>query len=74
MQNDLSNTSVPPDELVQFLKLSLDKRIDEYLRRLALFTVQAANLAEHVASLPQGMHTLVGHNASQLSASRASSW
>ncbi len=29
--------------------------------------LQAANLAEHVASLPQGMHTLVGHNASQLS-------
>ena len=24
-------------------------------------------MAEHVASLPQGMHTLVGHNASQLS-------
>jgi subfamily B ATP-binding cassette protein MsbA len=27
----------------------------------------AANLAEHVAALPQGMHTLVGHNATQLS-------
>ncbi|AVO47830.1 lipid A export permease/ATP-binding protein MsbA [Melaminivora suipulveris] len=27
----------------------------------------AANLAEHVATLPQGMHTLVGHNATQLS-------
>ena len=27
----------------------------------------AANLAEHVAGLPQGMHTLVGHNATQLS-------
>ena len=27
----------------------------------------AANLAEHVASLPQGMHTVVGHNATQLS-------
>ena len=27
----------------------------------------AANLAEHVASLPQGIHTLVGHNATQLS-------
>lgn len=27
----------------------------------------AANLAEHVAALPQGMHTLVGHNAAQLS-------
>ena len=29
--------------------------------------LQAANLAEHVAALPQGMHTLVGHNAAQLS-------
>ncbi len=29
--------------------------------------LQAANLAEHVASLPQGMHTVVGHNAVQLS-------
>ena len=29
--------------------------------------LQAANLAEHVADLPQGMHTLVGHNAAQLS-------
>ena len=27
----------------------------------------AANLAEHVSGLPQGMHTLVGHNATQLS-------
>ncbi|MBW7832960.1 MAG: lipid A export permease/ATP-binding protein MsbA [Simplicispira suum] len=27
----------------------------------------AANLAEHVAGLPQGMHTQVGHNAVQLS-------
>ncbi len=26
-----------------------------------------ANLAEHVNALPQGMHTLVGHNATQLS-------
>lgn len=29
--------------------------------------LQAANLAEHIASLPQGMHTVVGHNATQLS-------
>ena len=29
--------------------------------------LQAANLAEHVAALPQGMHTMVGHNATQLS-------
>ncbi len=27
----------------------------------------ASNLGEHVATLPQGMHTLVGHNATQLS-------
>ena len=27
----------------------------------------AANLAQHVAALPQGMHTVVGHNATQLS-------
>jgi len=27
----------------------------------------AANLAEHVAGLPQGIHTVVGHNATQLS-------
>ena len=27
----------------------------------------AANLAEHVATLPQGVHTIVGHNATQLS-------
>ena len=29
--------------------------------------LDAANLAGHVAALPQGMHTLVGHNATQLS-------
>ena len=29
--------------------------------------LQAANLAEHIAALPQGMHTMVGHNATQLS-------
>ena len=27
----------------------------------------AANLAQHVAALPQGLHTIVGHNATQLS-------
>jgi subfamily B ATP-binding cassette protein MsbA len=27
----------------------------------------AANLADHVAALPQGIHTVVGHNATQLS-------
>lgn len=29
--------------------------------------LQAANLAEHIAALPQGIHTVVGHNATQLS-------
>ncbi|GAB3365986.1 MULTISPECIES: lipid A export permease/ATP-binding protein MsbA [Giesbergeria] len=29
--------------------------------------LEAANLAAHVAALPQGMHTPVGHNATQLS-------
>ncbi len=29
--------------------------------------LEAANLSTHVASMPQGMHTLVGHNAVQLS-------
>ncbi len=29
--------------------------------------LEAANLAEHVAALPEGMDTLVGHNATQLS-------
>jgi subfamily B ATP-binding cassette protein MsbA len=29
--------------------------------------LQAANLAEHIDRLPQGMHTLLGHNATQLS-------
>ncbi|MBP6599358.1 MAG: lipid A export permease/ATP-binding protein MsbA [Giesbergeria sp.] len=27
----------------------------------------AANLAEHIAALPQGIHTVLGHNAAQLS-------
>jgi subfamily B ATP-binding cassette protein MsbA len=29
--------------------------------------LQAANLAEHIERLPQGVHTLLGHNATQLS-------
>ncbi|MFT4242814.1 MAG: lipid A export permease/ATP-binding protein MsbA [Acidovorax sp.] len=29
--------------------------------------LDAANLSAHVAALPQGMHTVVGHNATQLS-------
>ena len=29
--------------------------------------LDAANLADHVAAMPQGMHTTVGHNAAQMS-------
>lgn len=36
---------VPPEELARFLELSLDPQTDEYLRRLALFAVQSADLA-----------------------------
>ena len=36
-----------------------ERRVDDCLA--------AANLAEHVAALPQGIHTVVGHNATQLS-------
>lgn len=32
-----------------------------------LACLEAANLADHVASLAQGIHTIVGHNATQLS-------
>ena len=44
--------------------ISLGLAVDEARVQHCL---QAANLAEHVAALPQGMHTLVGHNAAQLS-------
>lgn len=44
--------------------VALGGPIDEARVRQCL---EAANLAEHVASLPGGMHTLVGHNATQLS-------
>jgi subfamily B ATP-binding cassette protein MsbA len=33
----------------------------------ALECLKAANLGDHLNTLPQGMHTLVGHNASELS-------
>ena len=33
----------------------------------ALECLKAANLGDHLSTLPQGMHTLVGHNASELS-------
>jgi subfamily B ATP-binding cassette protein MsbA len=33
----------------------------------ALESLKAANLGDHLSSLPHGMHTLVGHNASELS-------
>jgi subfamily B ATP-binding cassette protein MsbA len=44
--------------------VALGAPLDEARVRACL---EAANLAGHVASLPQGMHTLVGHNATQLS-------
>jgi len=44
--------------------VALGGSIDETRVRECL---EAANLAEHIASLRQGMHTLVGHNATQLS-------
>ena len=44
--------------------ISLGLSVDEQRVQHCL---EAANLAEHVAALPQGMHTLVGHNAIQLS-------
>ena len=40
---------------------------DEVDERRVLECLAAANLAEHVASLPRGIHTVVGHNATQLS-------
>lgn len=44
--------------------VALGKPLDENRVQACL---EAANLAEHVTGLPQGMHTLVGHNAAQLS-------
>ncbi|RYF39118.1 MAG: ATP-binding cassette domain-containing protein, partial [Comamonadaceae bacterium] len=44
--------------------VALGGNIDEVRVQACLV---AANLAEHVAALPQGLHTLVGHNATQLS-------
>lgn len=44
--------------------VALGGQIDEARVQACL---AAANLAEHVAALPQGMRTLVGHNATQLS-------
>ncbi|SDM36730.1 ATP-binding cassette, subfamily B, MsbA [Oryzisolibacter propanilivorax] len=44
--------------------VALGGTIDEERVRACLV---AANLAEHIAALPQGMHTVVGHNATQLS-------
>ena len=44
--------------------MALGQAIDRDRVQAAL---QAANLAEHVARLPQGMDTVVGHNATQLS-------
>lgn len=44
--------------------VALGHSVDEQRVRDCL---DAANLATHVAALPQGIHTLVGHNATQLS-------
>ena len=44
--------------------VALGADIDEARLWAAL---EAANLASHVRGMPQGMHTVVGHNASQLS-------
>lgn len=44
--------------------VALGRTVDE---RRVHECLAAANLAEHVAALPQGIHTVVGHNATQLS-------
>ena len=44
--------------------VALGHAVDE---RKVLACLAAANLADHVASLAQGIHTVVGHNATQLS-------
>ena len=44
--------------------VALGASVDEQRVQACL---DAANLAAHVAALPQGMHTVVGHNATQLS-------
>ncbi|MBV7540590.1 lipid A export permease/ATP-binding protein MsbA [Acidovorax sp. sic0104] len=44
--------------------VALGRTVDE---KRVLDCLEAANLAAHVAALPQGIHTMVGHNATQLS-------
>ncbi|CAN7449160.1 lipid A export permease/ATP-binding protein MsbA [Acidovorax sp. Leaf78] len=44
--------------------VALGHAVDE---QRVLDCLEAANLAAHVAALPQGIHTVVGHNATQLS-------
>ncbi|KQO14473.1 lipid A export permease/ATP-binding protein MsbA [Acidovorax sp. Leaf76] len=44
--------------------VALGHAVDE---QRVLDCLDAANLAAHVAALPQGIHTVVGHNATQLS-------
>lgn len=44
--------------------IALGATVDEHRVQECLV---AANLAEYVAALPQGIHTVVGHNATQLS-------
>ncbi len=44
--------------------VAMGAEVDETRVRECL---EAANLSEHVASMPNGIHTLVGHNATELS-------
>jgi subfamily B ATP-binding cassette protein MsbA len=46
------------------VNIALGQNID---RQRIQNCLQAANLSEHIARLPQGMDTLLGHNATQLS-------
>lgn len=46
------------------VNVALGKDVDEEKVRACL---KAANLADHVAGMPEGIHTIVGHNATQLS-------
>jgi subfamily B ATP-binding cassette protein MsbA len=46
------------------VNVALGSAVDE---ARVLECLKAANLADHVAGLPQGIHTVVGHNATQLS-------
>lgn len=51
--------------------VALGSAMDEKLVHECL---AAANLAEHIAALPQGIHTVAGHNAAQLSGGNGNVW